>query len=153
MEKIRISYKKDLKIFLYSYVILFAISAIFFKTNIQTLFLVGLNLTLIFLMISILNYVSFSFIYFSNKGLIFQNPFYERIIPWEELSIETKTKKKDQIKIVLTSYDFKRKITIDYVIIDSLLELAKKYCPEGHELHITIEEFSKTKNDSFLNRL
>lgn len=94
-------------------------------------------------MVSISNYVSFSFIYFSNKGVIFKNPFTERIILWEELNVETKNKRKDQIKIVLISYDFKRKITIDYVVIDSLLELTKKYCPKGHELHITIEEFSK----------
>lgn len=145
MEKIRISNKRDLKIFLFAYVVVSAISVIFFKVKIEIIFNLGITMTLTFLLVTIYNHVKFSFIYFSKKGLIFKTPLHEREIEWEELSVEIKSKKKDQVKIILKSYEFKRKMTIDYLTIESLVDLAKKHCPKEHELYITIEDFSKSK--------
>jgi len=147
MEKIQISYKRDLKIFLFAYAVVSAISILFFKVNLEVISILGLSLTLMFLMITVSNYVAFPFIYFSNRGLVFKTPLREREIQWEELSIEIKKQKKDQVKIVLNSFDFKKQITVDYIIIESLIDLTKKYCPKEHDLYVTIEEFSV--RDSF----
>lgn len=145
MEKIRISHKRDSKIFLIAYIVVAAISVIFFKVKIEIILILGLNGALTFLMITLYNYVTFSFIYFSNQGLIFNTPLRKREIKWEELSIVLKNKEEYQVKIILKSYDFERKMTIDHLTIESLIDLAKKHCPKEHDLYKTIEDFSKNK--------
>ena len=148
MEKIRISYKRDLKIFLFAFSVVSTISIIFFKVNIEIIFILGFTFPLMLLLIIASNYIEFSSIYFSNKGLFFKTPLHERKINWEELSVAIESKRKDQTKIIFKSSDFKRKITIDYVIIESLVDLTKKYCPKEHDLYVITEEFSKNKKAS-----
>lgn len=145
MEKIRISYKTDLKIFLFAYTVVSVISIMLFKVKTEIVFFLGLNLTLMFLMLIIYNYISYSSMYFSDKGLVFKKPFREKEILWEELNLEIKSKSKYHVKLVLKGCDFKRQMTVDYVSIDSLLELTKRYCPKDHDFNTIIDDFSKNQ--------
>lgn len=142
MEKIKISLKQDTIYFLSGYI---GICIVLFLKNYlivaAPLFLIAL---LMFVLISVLNYLQYSSIIFSDKGINLNSYFVQyEIINWNDLKIELIKNNKDQVDIFLKNKTIKKRLTIDYVTRDSVFDLTKKYCPKDHELYKIVEEYAQ----------
>lgn len=148
MERIKVSFKRDLKYFLLGYLV--CCLALFLTDKKSIALPLLLTVLTMFVFIMIVNYLRFSIVAFSNEGICL-NSFSgaRKETPWDSVQIELIKKNRDQIDIDIKTPGEKKLTVINYVTQDSLIDLTRKYCPKNHELYKIIEEYAKERNLPF----
>lgn len=149
MNKIKPNQKRDLKIFIFGYLFTSLVSYFYFKTGWPLLFVAALYAVFIFILKYLFEYIKYSSIIFTPNGVRFRTLKGMDVVEWNDMVIEILKKNKHQLKLKIKSPTFNHNLYIDYLTIESTIELTKKYCPKDHEFYKAVEEYSKNKNLPF----
>lgn len=149
MEKIIPHQRKDITLFV-SVLLPLAIILYLFGISIKPIIGMLISATIMFILKFLYDQIYHSRIKIGEQGLSFSSLFNNKIVRWEDLTIEVKALNKDQKRFIMREKNHKiSSITIFYLNESSFMHLIKQYCPKNHELFRYTEEYAKEKNLPF----
>lgn len=149
MEKIIPNQKKDAAIFM---LVITPIAVMLYLYGIKQEAIIGaiFTMALIFILKVCYDFLYHSRIRIGTEGIFFKWHSHKKIIPWNDITIETKALNKDQQKIIFLNKKEKLiTLKIFYLNDCSFIKLIKNHCPESHELYKIVKEYAKEKNLPF----